>query len=49
MIQLAIVVEDKVVRDATRFDLLTSETIKFVEDAEVFAGAPCSMIGNWFD
>ena len=36
-------------REAIRFDQLTSETIKFVEDVEIVAGVPCSLIGNRFD
>lgn len=40
---------DKVNRDAIRFDQLTTETIKFVEDVEMVAGVPCSLIGNRFD
>lgn len=35
--------------DAVRFDQLTSETIKFVEEIEVVAGVPCSLIANRFD
>ena len=40
---------DKVNREAIRFDQLTPETIKFVEDVEMVAGVPCSLIGNRFD
>ncbi len=40
---------DKANREAIRFDQLTSETIKFVEDVEMVAGVPCSLIGNRFD
>ncbi len=36
-------------RDAIRFDQLTSDTIKFVEDVEMVAGVPCSLIANRFD
>lgn len=36
-------------RDAVRFDQLTLETIKFVEEVENVSGAPCSLIGNRFD
>ena len=36
-------------RQAIRFDQLTPETIKFVEDVEIVAGVPCSLIGNRFD
>lgn len=36
-------------REAIRFDQLTSETIKFIEDVEMVAGVPCSLIGNRFD
>ena len=36
-------------REAIRFDQLTPETIKFVEDVEIVAGVPCSLIGNRFD
>ena len=36
-------------REAIRFDQLTTETIKFVEEVEVVAGVPCSLIGNRFD
>ena len=35
--------------DAIRFDQLTPETIKFVEDVEMVTGVPCSLIGNRFD
>ena len=35
--------------EAIRFDQLTAETIKFVEDVEIVAGVPCSLIGNRFD
>ena len=35
--------------DAIRFDQLTPDTIKFVEDVEMVAGVPCSLIGNRFD
>ena len=35
--------------DANRFDQLTPETVKFVEDIEIVAGVPCSLIGNRFD
>ena len=35
--------------DANRFDQLTRETVKFVEDVEIVAGVPCSLIGNRFD
>ena len=35
--------------DAIRFDQLTPETIKFVEDIEMVTGVPCSLIGNRFD
>ena len=35
--------------DANRFDQLTPETVKFVEDVEIVAGVPCSLIGNRFD
>ena len=40
---------DKENREATRFDQLTTETIKFVEEVEIVAGVPCSLIGNRFD
>lgn len=40
---------DKTNSDAVRFDQLTPETIKFVEDVEIVAGVPCSLIGNRFD
>ncbi len=40
---------DKVNGEAIRFDQLTQETIKFVEDVEMVAGVPCSLIGNGFD
>ncbi len=40
---------DKVNRGAIRFDQLTQETIKFIEDVEIVAGVPCSLIGNRFD
>ena len=36
-------------RDAIRFDQLTSDTIKFIEDVESVSGVPCSLIGNRFD
>ncbi|MCS1408496.1 MAG: Adenylosuccinate synthetase [Verrucomicrobia subdivision 3 bacterium] len=36
-------------REAIRFDQLTPKTIKFVEDIEIVAGVPCSLIGNRFD
>ena len=36
-------------REATRFDQLTTETIKFVEELEIVAGVPCSLIANRFD
>ena len=36
-------------RQAIRFDQLTPQTIKFVEDVEIVAGIPCSLIGNHFD
>ena len=35
--------------EAIRFDQLTPETIEFVEDVEMVAGVPCSLIGNRFD
>ena len=35
--------------EAIRFDQLTPETITFVEDVEMVAGVPCSLIGNGFD
>ena len=35
--------------EAIRFDQLTPETIKFVEDVEIVAGVQCSLIGNRFD
>ena len=35
--------------DAIRFDQLAPDTIKFVEDVEMVAGVPCSLIGNRFD
>ena len=40
---------DNANREAIRFDQLTPETIKFVEDVEIVAGVPCSLIGNRFD
>ena len=40
---------DKANGEAIRFDQLTSETIEFVEDIEMVAGVPCSLIGNGFD
>ena len=40
---------DKANREAIRFDQLTPETIKFIEDVEIVAGVPCSLIGNRFD
>ena len=40
---------DKANGEAIRFDQLTPETIKFVEDIEMVAGVPCSLIGNGFD
>ena len=40
---------DKGNGEAIRFDQLTPETIKFVEDVEMVAGVPCSLIGNGFD
>ena len=40
---------DKRNSEAIRFDQLTPETIKFVEDVEIVAGVPCSLIGNRFD
>lgn len=40
---------NKMNRQAIRFDQLTPETIKFVEDVEIVAGVPCSLIGNRFD
>ena len=36
-------------RDAIRFDQLTPETIKFLEDVEMVSGVPCSLIANRFD
>ena len=36
-------------RNAIRFDQLTSDTIKFIEDVERVSGVPCSLIGNRFD
>ena len=36
-------------RTAIRFDQLKPETIKFVEDVEIVAGVPCSLIANRFD
>ena len=35
--------------EAIRFDQLTPDTIKFVEEVEVVAGVPCSLIANRFD
>lgn len=40
---------DRANAKAIRFDQLTSETITFVEDIEMVAGVPCSLIGNGFD
>lgn len=40
---------DKKNRDAIRFDQLTPDTIKFVEDVEIVTGVPCSLIANRFD
>ena len=36
-------------REAIRFDQLTLDTIKFVEEVEMVAGVPCSLIANRFD
>ena len=36
-------------RNAIRFDQLTPDTIRFVEDVEMVAGVPCSLIANRFD
>ena len=36
-------------RKAIRFNQLTTETIKYVEDVEMVAGIPCSLIANGFD
>ncbi len=36
-------------RKAIRFDQLTTETIKFVDEIEVVAGVPCSLISTSFD
>lgn len=36
-------------REAIRFDQLTTETIKFIEDIESVAGVPCSLIVKNFD
>ncbi len=40
---------DKANGEAIRFDQLTVETIEFVEDIEMVAGVPCSLIANGFD
>ena len=40
---------DRANRDAIRFDQLTPDTIKFVEDVESVSSVPCSLIGNRFD
>lgn len=40
---------DKRNREAIRFDQLTSDTIKFIEDVESVSGVPCSLIVNRFD
>ena len=40
---------DKVNGNAIRFDQLTPETIEFVEDIEMVAGVPCSLMANGFD
>lgn len=40
---------DKNNRKAIRFDQLTTETIKFVEEIEIVAGVPCSLISTSFD
>ncbi len=34
---------------AVRFDQLTTDTIKFIEEIELVAGVPCSLIANRFD
>ena len=40
---------DHATRKAIRFERLAQETIKFVEDTEIMAGIPCSLMGNRFD
>ncbi|MCY4221152.1 MAG: adenylosuccinate synthetase [Thiotrichales bacterium] len=40
---------DKKNMEAIRFDQLTRKTIEFIENVEMVAGVPCSLIANRFD